>query len=193
MIDRKTQILKAAADLLQARGFTSFSYQDLSDRLGITKASIHHHFPSKEDLGVALTTLFRERQEAMLADIDATCCRPSDRLEAFWERSGSVCDDGDKICAVGALHCEFNVLPQRVARGISLTLDLTRRWLQRVLADGRELGEFDFAGSAHDQAILITAALQGALQQARAEGPECWDRVIVQLRATLGLAHRVTV
>jgi len=191
-MDRKVQILSAAADLLQRRGFTSFSYQDLSDQLGITKATIHHHFPNKEDLGVALTTLFRERQAAMLANIDATCSRPSDRLEAFWERTARSCSEGDKICAVGALHCEHNVLPERVARGIGMTLDLTRRWLERVLADGRELGELDFPGSPHDQATLIAAALQGALQQSRAEGPEWWDRVIVQLRVTLGLRQPVT-
>ena len=53
-MDRKEQILSVAAELLQTRSFSAFSYQDLSDRLGITKAAIHHHFPSKEGLGKRL-------------------------------------------------------------------------------------------------------------------------------------------
>ena len=43
-MDRKEQIVDMASELLQTRSFNSFSYQDLSERLGITKASIHHHF-----------------------------------------------------------------------------------------------------------------------------------------------------
>ncbi|HIE19064.1 TPA: TetR/AcrR family transcriptional regulator, partial [Candidatus Bathyarchaeota archaeon] len=35
-------------------GYGGFSYSDLSKALGITKASIHHHFPSKEELGLAV-------------------------------------------------------------------------------------------------------------------------------------------
>ena len=42
---RKDQILEVATELVQTRGYSAFSYQDLSDRLGITKASLHHHFP----------------------------------------------------------------------------------------------------------------------------------------------------
>ena len=49
-MDRKEQILEVATELVQTRGYSAFSYQDLSDRLGITKASIHHHFPSKEEI-----------------------------------------------------------------------------------------------------------------------------------------------
>ena len=65
---RKDQILEVATELVQTRGYNAFSYQDLSDRLGITKASIHHHFPSKEDLGIAVAEKYRAEVEAALAD-----------------------------------------------------------------------------------------------------------------------------
>ncbi|MCG8611460.1 MAG: TetR/AcrR family transcriptional regulator, partial [Pseudomonadales bacterium] len=51
MKNRKQQIVELGLSLLQTRGFESFSYQDLARELGITKASIHHHFPKKADLG----------------------------------------------------------------------------------------------------------------------------------------------
>ena len=34
-------------EMIQTKGYDSFSYNDLSLRLGIRKASIHHHFPKK--------------------------------------------------------------------------------------------------------------------------------------------------
>ena len=85
MIDRKEQILEAASDLLTTRSYSSFSYQDLSDRLGIRKASIHHHFPTKEALGVALTGRFLETYRSALEEIDRTHEGPWERLEAYRE------------------------------------------------------------------------------------------------------------
>jgi len=61
-----------AEALIQSRGYSAFSYQDISDRLGIRKASIHYHFPSKTDLGVAALQvtpvhyLFRPDDDSMV-------------------------------------------------------------------------------------------------------------------------------
>ena len=48
-MDRKTQIIELATELVQSKGFDSFSYNDLSEDLGIRKASIHHHFAKKAE------------------------------------------------------------------------------------------------------------------------------------------------
>ena len=50
--DTRGDIAKVALEMVQMRGFNAFSYQDVADRLGIRKASIHYHFASKEDLGL---------------------------------------------------------------------------------------------------------------------------------------------
>jgi len=52
--DTAEQILDLAETLIQTRGYSAFSYQDIADSLGIRKASIHYHFPSKTDLGIAV-------------------------------------------------------------------------------------------------------------------------------------------
>jgi TetR/AcrR family transcriptional repressor of nem operon len=46
--------LDVAERLLQVRGFNGFSYADIAAELGVTKASLHYHFPSKAELGDAL-------------------------------------------------------------------------------------------------------------------------------------------
>ena len=37
-------LLLEAQKLLQNRGYDSFSFQDLADKVGIRKASVHSHF-----------------------------------------------------------------------------------------------------------------------------------------------------
>lgn len=46
-VDTKTQILDVAQDLIQRLGVNGMSYQDISEVVGIRKASIHTHFPKK--------------------------------------------------------------------------------------------------------------------------------------------------
>ena len=65
------QILDLAETLIQTRGYSAFSYQDIADRLGIRKASIHYHFPSKTDLGIAVVDRYAARFGAALASIAA--------------------------------------------------------------------------------------------------------------------------
>ena len=51
MSQRQSEILMLAGEMIQTKGYDSFSYNDLSLRLGIRKASIHHHIPKKQELG----------------------------------------------------------------------------------------------------------------------------------------------
>lgn len=52
--DKKEEILALALYFTRLYGFDSFSYQDLSNKIGITKASIHYYFKTKEDLAIAI-------------------------------------------------------------------------------------------------------------------------------------------
>ena len=46
----KAQLLSHAESLVRERGFDAFSYADLAKGADITKASVHHHFPTKAAL-----------------------------------------------------------------------------------------------------------------------------------------------
>lgn len=59
--DTKTQILDVAQDLIQRLGVNGMSYQDISQGVGIRKASIHTHYPKKDDLLPALLDRYSDR------------------------------------------------------------------------------------------------------------------------------------
>ena len=48
------RILDVAERLVQLRGYNAFSYADVAKAVGIRKASLHYHFATKGDLGLAL-------------------------------------------------------------------------------------------------------------------------------------------
>ncbi|HEX4672518.1 MAG TPA: TetR/AcrR family transcriptional regulator, partial [Solirubrobacteraceae bacterium] len=66
------RILDIAERLVQTRGFTNFSYADIAAELGITKASLHYHFPGKAELGHAVIARYGERFAEALSEIDRT-------------------------------------------------------------------------------------------------------------------------
>lgn len=57
-IDTRTRILLAAVGLFAERGYAGTSVRDISERLGVTKAALYYHFPSKETILDALLDPF---------------------------------------------------------------------------------------------------------------------------------------
>ena len=185
MIDRKKQILDVAAELLQARSYTSFSYQDISDRLGITKAAIHSHFRTKEILGVTLIDCYRAGAKTILDNISYEHPNPWDRFDAFVKSMFQMSLADDKICPIGALQSEYKVIPARMQERVGHLYGFLIGWLADTLKIGRDKGYMAFTGSPEDQAALILAALQGALQNARAEGHLIFTTVVNQIKRVM--------
>lgn len=50
----RDDILKASARIFSLHGFHAASMQDIADAVSLQKASLYHHFPSKQDILLAL-------------------------------------------------------------------------------------------------------------------------------------------
>ena len=185
MLDRKEQILDVASELLQTRSFSAFSYRDISDRIGISKASIHHHFPTKEDLGKVLAARYRTSQKNALEEISRKYQRPWDQFDAYIAMTTEIIKSGNKICPLGSLQAEHNIISEDMQKEINSLCGFIQSWLAGVLADGRKKDVMTFPGTPEDQAALIHAAIQGALQNARAEGSRQFSAVIRQLKDSM--------
>ena len=185
--DTRDQILDLAEDLLLDKGFNGFSYKHIAEQLGVKNAAIHYHFPAKSDLGKALVERYRRRFQAWIDQQQAHPLSPTENLNGYFGITLSYLRHGGKVCPLGILETEFNILPITV-RDEAQALDKEmREWLSRVLEDGRASGEFVFVGDAEGKALIITAALQGILQIARAAGPEVVFATVRQLKKDLGI------
>ena len=47
------EIIAVAAELFGERGYDAVSLDDVAERLDVTKGSLYHYFPGKEELGSA--------------------------------------------------------------------------------------------------------------------------------------------
>ena len=181
--DTRTAILDSSEEFVRSRSFNAFSYQDVADRIGIRKASIHYHFPSKEDLGVALVERFRRQALGWASKLVERNASPREKLEAYFDFQSKSIGTGAMICPQGILGAEYNALPERVRESYIEFLEELQSWLTSLLRKGQEQGDFAADASPEDQAALIQSAIQGGLQLARASGkPERLRGVVRELR-----------
>lgn len=168
-VSTRTRILDVAERLVQVRGFNGFSYADIAAELAITKASLHHHFPSKAGLGEALIVRYTERFADALAAIDAKATAPPAKLDAY---AGLYVDvlRQERMCLCGMLAAEYQTLPATVQGAVLAFLDENEDWLERVLEQGREDGSLRFTATTRETARSILGGLEGAMLVARSRG-----------------------
>lgn len=185
-MNTKERILNLAENLILERGFNAFSYQHLSDTIGIKKASIHYHFPTKEDLGKAIVIRYRENFREWKKKLDEDGLKELDKLDAFFATYKSIVTQTDKICMPGILGAELNTLSPEMKEEMKLYFQERFNWLKQLLADGLYSGSFHFIGNPEHQALLIISSLQGIMQIARTnKNPEYYYNMTTLLRQSL--------
>src|ERR1700744_2198358 len=77
------RILQTANLLLIDRGYSAFSYADIAEAVKIRKASIHHHFPTKAGLVVAVLRAHRQNIAAAMGRLDKESYNPLARIRNY--------------------------------------------------------------------------------------------------------------
>jgi TetR/AcrR family transcriptional repressor of nem operon len=167
--DTAARILDVAERLVQIQGWNGFSYADISAELHITKASLHHHFASKVDLGKALIGRYREGFCQALDRIYAANGTTRSMLKDYAQLYTNVLRK-DRMCLCGMLAADFETLPKAMRRGVTDFFDANEAWLVKVLEHGRKTNELAFEGSAADMAKFLVSSLEGAMLVARTFG-----------------------
>ena len=138
--DTRTALLDAAEQAVRSRGFDGFSYADLSEAVGIRKASIHYHFPTKADLAAELLARYAARVTDRLAEIAAGAGRGADRLAAAIAIYRQALGGGDMTCLCVALTVAFDSIPSEVTRRMATFRQDVTSWLEAAYRLGRADG-----------------------------------------------------
>jgi TetR/AcrR family transcriptional repressor of nem operon len=164
--DTPARILDIAERLVQSRGFNGFSYADIAAELGVTKASLHYHFPGKAELGEALIVRYAARFADALEGIDRDGGDARARLDAYAAIYGDVLRE-KRMCLCGMLAADYETLPEPMQAAVIRFFDDNETWLVGVLERGIEEGTLRVAGSPRDAAQAIVSGLEGAMLVAR--------------------------
>lgn len=163
----RDRLLNEANLLMRMRGYSAFSYADLSKKIGITKASIHHHFPTKDVLGEEVVVRSLEEMKVLFSQIENQSDSVRTRLTAYMD----IFAEGYRtsmlpLCC--ALSADLANLPENVKEQATVYFETQIAWLTRILMEGQVSGEVSSAISAEKAALIILNICEGASVVARA-------------------------
>jgi TetR/AcrR family transcriptional repressor of nem operon len=164
-------ILACARSLIASGGYNGFSYADIADVVGIRKASIHHHFPSKVDLVTTLVKRYREAAEEGIGNLEHGVASPIEQLRAYiqyWK--ACIADASAPFCICALLAGELPSLPGEVAVEIRSFFRFLSGWLTSVLERGVQQGVIVLSHAPRVEAEAFMATVHGAMLSARAYG-----------------------
>ena len=180
MSDTKQRIMDAARPTVQAHGYSGLSFRELAKEIGIKSASIHHHFPSKADLGVALARRYWEDSAAVLEKLLDKSSKPIHALRQYPATFRKTLENHNRICLCSFMAAEYDDLPEAVKREVQTFADVNVAWLSRLLSAAAVVS----AGEGEQRARAIFAAIAGAQLIARSRSDiALYDSLIDGYRA----------
>lgn len=78
--ETRARILEAAAECFAQQGYEAASVADICERAGVSKGAFYHHFPSKQDLFMALLNDWLEALDGGLRQAQAEAASVPDAL-----------------------------------------------------------------------------------------------------------------
>ena len=191
-MDTRQRILDSAQRLTQTRSFHGFSFQDIADEVGVRKASLYHHFDSKDEVAVAM---LKRAADWVRAELKKTEERePKERLEAYFDIFRQIYGKGERMCPGGSFAAVFDAVSSPVQTAVHRFAKMHVDWLEDVVRDGVEQGQFTIGDQRpRDVAAQIAAAVQGALLVGRLSSDRhVLDVVVEGMRRYLGYLPKET-
>lgn len=177
---KAAEIVAHARSLLEAGGYNSFSYADISARVHISKASIHHHFPSKTELVRVVVARYREEAREGMAALEQQLADPLAELNAYADYWSTCIRGGtSSFCICAMLAMELPTIPSEIADEVRQHFQDLTAWLTSVLKKGKAKGQFHLQGSPAIEAKAFMAAVHGAMLAARgSDDPQTFETLV---------------
>ncbi|WP_258171081.1 TetR/AcrR family transcriptional regulator [Paenibacillus sp. R14(2021)] len=157
------------------------SYDDLSKKLGITKASIHYYFEKKEDLGVAITERVQQSLQSFFLHINNAALTVEEKMKQFMEKQ--IMMSGNGICPISSLQSDFVSLPEVIQHKVEEASKLELKILVSIFSEKCPKGS-SMLQSPQDIELLaytILSCIKGALQYKRTLSRDVLAQVMEQI------------
>ena len=185
--DTKTALLDAAEKAARRRGFDGFSYSDLAEEVGIRKASIHYHFPTKSDLSLALILRYTDSFFADLEEVKSARSTGAGRIDALIDIYREALFGGETVCLCVSFSAHADPLPEAVLSDIRSFRKGLIAWIADALRLAQDDGTLRMSDMSDRDAPGVLALLEGAQLAARAQGDlGPYDDAVTLLRSRFG-------
>jgi len=167
-------IIDTADQLIRDKGYNAFSFKDISNCIGIKTASIHYHFPTKSDLGVATIKEHIERFEALKTELANKSSLV--KLQGFLSIYSQIKSE-NKVCLVGSLATDLNTVDEKIKAELKVFAEKILNWITEILAEGKQKNEFAFQLPPRTKALMIITNMLAIVQLSRLTGEKDFEIV----------------
>jgi AcrR family transcriptional regulator len=163
--ERRQMIVKVAFSLIAREGFEGFRTQSVADGAGITGATLHYYFPTKQDLVEAVATHLANRYASERAPWPADGGDLPDALKQLRRQFADFKFYRQRKPELLAVSREFLIRAMRdpaVAKVIGPLNEHWRRDFEGILRSGQKEGVFRGDLDSETVSVVIAGALWGA-------------------------------
>lgn len=140
---REDAIVQVVNRLLAERGYEAMTVDEVAAEVGIAKASLYRHFPSKEDLAAAAMVRTLERAQAFVDALDAeaaegTPATPLNKLKAAarWTISAQLQGEMPSLPSQNSGLRSALMRNEAYVGGLMALSDRLGAWIEAAQADG---------------------------------------------------------
>ncbi len=186
LTNTKTALLDCAERAARTRGIDGFSFADLAQDVGIRKASVHHHFPTKAALSVALMERYHAQLEDACEGIAKEQVTGGRRIAALIDLYRTALDGGRRVCLCVSFSTSRDSLSSEVIAQMSTFRKMMLGWIEAAFRAGQSDGSIKGVAGPKAEAAAMLSLMEGAQLAARAEeNPVLFDDALKLMKQRL--------
>lgn len=182
MSSTREKIITEAMALIKQKGYHNWSYDHISKCVGIRKASIHYHFPSKENLVAEVLKIYIRDIFQKLESVKGS------NYEKILELIGAYrtsYQSPNEICLCTILASDYETLSEETAFELRTFYEKLHVWLTVLFQEGIKAKEFKKHIDAKTTAFLLISTLQGLLVTSKISKEKVFDASVEQFFALI--------
>mgnify|MGYP000105381164 CR=1 FL=1 len=168
-MDTRDALLDSAEMSCRRRGFDGFSYADMAKDVNIRKASIHHHFPLKADLALALLDRYSRNFFSALDQISVSKGDAGDKLVRYVALYRQALNGGQSVCLCVALSAGRASLTDEVVIKLNSFHDESIKWLAQLFETAAKDRSINHVIDCTSEAAATLAIMEGAPHAIRSD------------------------
>lgn len=139
MLERESLIIETVNHLLATKGYDGMTVDEIADTVGIAKASLYRHFPSKEALGMAALVDIMNKALEVINQLNATDQTAIDKLKALtqWAMRLKLAQKMPNLPSENSQLRELLIANDDYTNNLVMLSDSIGEWIEQAQAEGK--------------------------------------------------------
>ena len=139
MLERESLIIETVNHLLATKGYDAMTVDEIADTVGIAKASLYRHFPSKEALGMAALVDIMHKALEVINQLNATDQTAIDKLKVLtqWAMRLKLAQKMPNLPSENSQLRELLIANDDYTNNLVMLSDSIGEWIEQAQAEGK--------------------------------------------------------